>query len=264
MAQTRKIQVTLADGTKPFWSLPYPLAQANFGIVCKKRTRCSLIVLQGAKTLDEARKMAADKHIEGEVVEFQNFIQSVDASGETFAAGERVSFLKNGTRILGVVMKTPKHGQRVSVQVEDGSFLVPGAMLQHEAAIELPASGPMVGYAIRNYKRMDRLSEETECFSCDITHDGAACAFMANRGQGGCSELNAARNRPQEAVTKFTEAVTAWLAWAGAAEKHSEPEDMWLDWERNARPLGKTAQQYIAGYEAETAKLFGRLPADKR
>ncbi len=264
MSSNRKIQVTLADGTKPFWSLPFPAALANFGIVIKKRTRLSLIVLQGAKTLEEARQMAATKSKEGEVVEFHNFVQSVDTSGETFSAGDRVSFLKAGVRILGRVMKTPKHGQRVSVQVEDGSFLVPGIMLQREAAIELPTSGPMLGYAVRNYKRMDRLSEETECFACDITHDGAAAVYMANRGQGGCSEVNAARGRSQEAVAKFSEAVAAWLVWAGATEKHYEPEELWLDWECNVRPLGKTAQAYVAEREASLKKLLSRLPTDKR
>ncbi len=41
---------------------------------------------------------------------------------------------------------------------------------------------------IKSYKRVAKLSEETDCFTCDIYLDGKKVGQASNRGNGGCND----------------------------------------------------------------------------
>lgn len=183
-----------------------------------------------------------------------------------FVKGDVVEFrMSNSMRVVrGIVTRKATPKGRVEVYAGHGeAFMVPHSMLRKVTDLVIPVAGPMSNYTVRRYKAVQRLSEETSCFTCDIVRvsDGAVVAFVSNRGQGSADKLDAntrvfGPNVAQEIRNQLERDAAAWTKWAGlVGESYCEHLALWMEWERCYRPMGNTASDFCAAYFKEVHRF---------
>jgi len=174
-----------------------------------------------------------------------------------FKKGDRVEFDYEGKVVHGTVAKG---GTLVKVVADGGAdtFGVDARNLRaSNAPLPKDAPHPMDAWGLKGYSKSQKFSEETLCFSSQVTFNGKAVIEAKNDGQGG-SNMYYPLQGGWATVEKFLEDAKQWLRDHGMPEGDIfEPGDNWIDWKANQQPYGVTAKAMVEADIARWKELRG-------
>lgn len=181
----------------------------------------------------------------------------------TFKKNDRVEFNNKSEIIYGTVRKSG--ADRCEV-IKDGAkytYKVPNTLLRpsQEPLPTLPAN-PMDVWGIRKYREIKASSEETTCFSAEITYEGKPVIYAENSGKGGC-DLYRPTNGEYKTVAQFEADAKKWVIDHGMPEKnYLEAANMWIVWKNERAPYGGSPEDFIAEWK-EALNIEDEVPSIK-
>lgn len=106
-------------------------------------------------------------------------------------------------------------------------------------------SSPMRDWSVSKYTENKKFSDETICYTADISYKKRVVLRAENSGQGEPDRFDIFRKGTSEDAKAFHEKCREWYLKYGKKEDCFEPESEWIRWEALYRPLGYTEKEHF-------------------
>lgn len=218
------------------------------------------IVIKGSTSPNRKIKVHADNDLV-----YTNYAYAFEVSTKplpdglkptTFKKGQEVTTEWKGKTHRGIVERGGSN--RITVLLSDGATELRGHVSLFKLADPRPefkdAPSAMDGYSVRKYKKVEGLSEETECFTAEIVTPNGEIIHASNRGHGGPNGYFCKKGRGP--VKKLVEDAASWATTNDSPYSNtSESEDLWLTWYQYKRPHHISAKDDFAKDRKELSEM---------
>jgi len=180
------------------------------------------------------------------------FDELMKASSQKWSKGDRASIEHNGRILNGTISRG---GARPTMILDGGEQKITAPARQFRKGPPLPKDNPsrMDVWSVNKYSAVEKLSEETACYTADILLNGKKVIEASNQGVGG-PDIYHPVNGDYSLVDKFEKDARLWFEDHGI-DYRSEAAAAWIDFYVHRRPYGVTTVAFME----ETKKIFREI-----